>query len=1515
MANVRICVCGDDGVGKSSLITSLVKDVFVTGRIQPVLPQITLPPTLGTPDNVTTVIVDTSAQPQDRDTLRKELRKSNVLLLVYSDHYSYERVALFWMPYFRSLGVNVPVVLCANKADLAKNSSTPQIVEDEMLPVMGEWKEIDSCIRTSAREHHNINEAFFLCQKAVTHPIAPLFDSKESNLKPAAVSALRRIFYLCDTDQDGLLSDDELRGFQTRVFEKSISDDDLQDIKLSVRSKDHTAEHVDGVDEDGFIRLNQMFVEKGRHETLWTIFRKFQYADSLTLKESFLHPKFEVPQHASAELSPLGYRFFVDLFLLFDKDNDGGLSEAELSALFSPTPGLPHSWVESDFPSCTMRNDAGYVTLQGWLAQWSMTTFESPKTMLEYLAWLGFESATRGGTTAALKITKARKRRRKLGRVERSVFHCYVLGASDSGKSSLLNAFLSRPFDATYHPTIRPRKAVNSVELQGGKQCYMILEELGELEEAVLENQARLDATDLICFAYDSSNPSSFEHVVSLRERFQQLQELPTVYAALKADLDKAVQKSDMQPDQYTASLSMSAPLHVSATWSSISELFVNLAESAMNWGGNTVAQDKLRLTPLVRQLERPPPWMSSKYLKASDRLPAAHRRDQATRSSLSDGSHHVTEAIGGMYGDNDWKKRDPRPLSFAPSHSEAQLERKASQLSSSLSSANDTPLTKSLSTERRVRPSANGSLHEKRRTPSISSIGNESTSPSLSRTPSTDTANHAFPLNDIDYESSPAAVAQELSNLQAIRRMSMNHDAADPDLPSFNTGNVNMPSVAPSASDDENDTSRLFWVPARLHPELAPKEFKTFVEDRVDRIKKTSSGDENSLSPTSMDRHGSGGSNPNRRRSMLSKTIEAPSDYKDGAEVLERKRSRHQRTPSAETSLQELEYLVTDPTELVRKMSLDASRRSLESNPDSPSDDMPIVQVPAGQTLKRSTRTQYRRGSLRAQGRLGKKGGSKGIEKGEPGPELASSHVPDVPPVPAIHLEGLARSQTEPDAREHDRFREGSVQSRTRQALHAAASADDSHITDPRRPSSEGDRPQPKPFHSRIARNGKTTAHVPGYTGPSAAVPVPEIVHTPPPPESRHSLNLGMHGVSDRQNSHDFSRSNSLPSLAHRGGAASRPAFTKQKQQPQDQSIDDMASHSTHTMGTNTSTDAISFIPTLQEERRPERQEKKSKGSRESNESSSKKGWGWLRSSTDQKKEDKDDVKKIKARPSKSADKIHDTTRLDVLQTATDHSRGRESLVLSRDDSNNRLEEERRKDNARRSGGAESKKEKDGIFSSLFGGGKKKGDRDSGGKRADKTRGLSPEPPRKILRADIDYNWTRFSILEERAIYRMAHIKLANPRRALYSQVLLSNFMYSYLAKVQQMHPQIQIPAYQQQKNGQKTPAQEKESEEMLQWQRYQEQQDMIGQNGATSDQYSSDQGPDGADFLDDYDSEHSPAAESRHGYAEASPYDDHSQASQHQHQQQWYEQDPDPYTRQGLFNEQRPPDDNDMW
>ncbi|KAM6523497.1 ERMES complex Ca(2+)-binding regulatory GTPase gem1 [Fusarium solani] len=529
MAAVRICVCGDESTGKSSLIASLVKDQFVSNRIQPVLPQITIPPSIGTPENVSTTIVDTSARPQDRTTLRKEIRKCNVILLVYADHYSYERVALFWMPYFRSLGVNVPVVLCANKSDLAGQGTTPQVVEEEMLPVMAEFREIDSCIRTSARDHRNVNEVFFLCQKAVTHPIAPLFDYKEGHLKPVCVSALMRIFYLCDKDQDGYLNEQEMRDFQARCFDKPLTADDLDNIKLSISKTLPTSDLEKGIDLPGFLQLNKLYAEKGRHETIWIILRKYHYTDSLSLEDKFIRPKFDVPEYASAELSPAGYRFFVDLFLLFDKDNDGGLNDRELEALFAPTSGLPSSWTDSSFPSSTVRNEAGHITLQGWLAQWSMTTFIEPKTTIEYLAYLGFEPPNpKDPITAALKITKPRKRRRRPGRVERNV-------------SS------------------------------------------GELEPAILENQAKLDACDLICYAYDSSDPDSFSHIVNLRSKYPHLDELPSIYTALKADKDKTNQRSELQPDQYASSLSMSLPLHVSVTWGSISELFVAFADAATN--------------------------------------------------------------------------------------------------------------------------------------------------------------------------------------------------------------------------------------------------------------------------------------------------------------------------------------------------------------------------------------------------------------------------------------------------------------------------------------------------------------------------------------------------------------------------------------------------------------------------------------------------------------------------------------------------------------------------------------------------------------------------------------------------------------------------------------------------------------------------------------------------------------------------------------------------------------------
>ena len=67
-----------------------------------------------------------------------------------------------------------------------------------------------------------------------------------------------------------------------------------------------------------------------------------------------------------------------------------------------------------------------------------------------------------------------------------------------------------------------------------------------------------------------------------MQKRYPQLDELPAVYAALKADQDKTTQRFEMQPEEYTRELGMSAPLHVCASWTSISELFANVADAAL---------------------------------------------------------------------------------------------------------------------------------------------------------------------------------------------------------------------------------------------------------------------------------------------------------------------------------------------------------------------------------------------------------------------------------------------------------------------------------------------------------------------------------------------------------------------------------------------------------------------------------------------------------------------------------------------------------------------------------------------------------------------------------------------------------------------------------------------------------------------------------------------------------------------------------------------------------------------
>jgi Ras family protein T1 len=379
----------------------------------------------------------------------------------------------------------------------------------------------------------------------------------------------------------------------------------------------------------GWLHLHTLFIQRGRLETTWAVLNSYGYSQSLTLSPDYLNPpSFYVPSDCSVELSPYGYSFLTDIFEVHDKDRDGALCQEELSELFETAPGGRHPWEGSGFPNTTVTNEHGAVTLQGWLAQWSMTTLLDYKVTLANLAYLGYPNFVLGGggsgsgagpsnlgsgqssggssgssihtpspppTTTALKLTKRntrrlfspssyypsssstspnnstsstqKKKKKKGDPAERSVFLAYVVGPPGSGKSSLLRAMAGKSFQSHYEPTSHTHSVVSAVEQEGGTERYLILQEFGSRYEGdALRSASRLAMADVILFVWDSSDTNSFSYISNLRQKYPALAGLPSLFVATKADLDLAQQRHEVQPDVYCRKLGLGrfSPMHVS---------------------------------------------------------------------------------------------------------------------------------------------------------------------------------------------------------------------------------------------------------------------------------------------------------------------------------------------------------------------------------------------------------------------------------------------------------------------------------------------------------------------------------------------------------------------------------------------------------------------------------------------------------------------------------------------------------------------------------------------------------------------------------------------------------------------------------------------------------------------------------------------------------------------------------------------------------------------------------------
>uniref|UniRef100_A0A8C1JYJ2 Mitochondrial Rho GTPase n=1 Tax=Cyprinus carpio TaxID=7962 RepID=A0A8C1JYJ2_CYPCA len=546
--HVNVLLTNATKVGKTSLIMSLVSEEF-PDEVPLRAEEITIPADV-TPERVPTHIVDYSEAEQSDEQLNQEISKANVICIVYSvnNKKSIEKVSLLLNVLILLSGHRVPLILVGNKSDLVEHSSMETI-----LPIMNQYSEIETCVECSAKNLKNISELFYYAQKAVLHPTGPLYSPEEKEMKPSCIKALTRIFKISDLDNDGILNDNELNFFQVRAvffsclhtqtcFNIPLAPQALEDVKNVVRKNMSDGVKDNGLTLKGFLFLHTLFIQRGRHETTWTVLRRFGYDDDLELTQEYLFPLFKIPPDCTTELNHNAYLFLQSVFDKYDKDRDCALSPDELKDLFKVFPYMPWG---PDVNNTVCTNEQGWITYQGYLSQWTLTTYLDVQRCLEYLGYLGYSIIQeQESQAAAITITRNKRIDLQKKQTQRGVFRCNVLGARGSGKSGFLQAFLGRNLAKRIREDRKSYYAISTTYVYG-QEKYLLLHEV--LPDFEFLSEADL-ACDVVCLVYDISNPRSFEYCAKVYKKHFLDSKTPCVIIAAKSDLHEARQYYSLSP-------------------------------------------------------------------------------------------------------------------------------------------------------------------------------------------------------------------------------------------------------------------------------------------------------------------------------------------------------------------------------------------------------------------------------------------------------------------------------------------------------------------------------------------------------------------------------------------------------------------------------------------------------------------------------------------------------------------------------------------------------------------------------------------------------------------------------------------------------------------------------------------------------------------------------------------------------------------------------------------------------
>jgi len=599
--HVRIVVAGDAAVGKTSLIKTLVSEVFEE-TVPDVLPTVLVPPEV-TPERVPVSIIDTPSVGSGEDSesleiLDEELRNASVIVLVYdvSRPTTLERISTFWLRKIREMNLDVPVTLAGNKIDTRASEIEALNLEALIKPIMEEHRELEVCIECSAKQIFNVAEVFYFAQKSVLHPTAPLYDVATHSVKPRAAAALTRVFRLCDKDGDGELNDFELNEFQVSCFNVKLKNEELMGVKNVVKENCEEGVSVNGgVTLPGFVFLHTLFIQKGRLETTWTVLRKFGYNEDLVLGNEHAT---QVVSHLQPDqvvtLSPSGLAFLNALFDTADLDKDEHLSVDELEALFLPHPQRPWATTPTKMrlvPISPTKGE-GYMTREAFLDRWRMNLVDDPEEAILSLVYLGLPD----NAGDAVSISPTRRRELRSGGIKRDTLVVAVLGGHDSGKTELVRGLISLPFDkgpgivassSKADQSVGCARSVNVDQAFGGGSKTLIMHTVPESRaSAFVSSKSYLESCDVAVLVYDGSIEGTFADTVRLYDVLSSARStLPIIFVCSKADLPQATQvcEDGSTPEAFCESHGIPEPQRISMKEGETASIYEMLVGVGLN--------------------------------------------------------------------------------------------------------------------------------------------------------------------------------------------------------------------------------------------------------------------------------------------------------------------------------------------------------------------------------------------------------------------------------------------------------------------------------------------------------------------------------------------------------------------------------------------------------------------------------------------------------------------------------------------------------------------------------------------------------------------------------------------------------------------------------------------------------------------------------------------------------------------------------------------------------------------